>query len=104
MYELLLLIISRAPELRARPRVELEAARVSYPPPTLGYRVLAPEGAAGFHVYRSPYASLLLPPEALRGMPGDAGEPESVRVLGTSRVLLSKELEELLFGGGGGGE
>ena len=75
-------------------RPELAPPTVSYPRPRLGYTVLGAEGAA---LYRSSMATLLLPAAAAPGQ-GDEAVGE-VALLGTPRVLLSKELEQVLAGG-----
>lgn len=88
-------------------RLELAPPAVSYPRPRLGYAVLGAEGGGGAVLYRSSMASLLLPAAAAPGA-GDEEEGGEVALLGTPRVLLSKELEQLLAGAGekegGGGE
>jgi hypothetical protein len=106
IYELMLFIIALTRGSLRPSRLELAPPTVSYPRPRLGYAVLGAEGAEGAVLYRSSMATILLPATAAPGQ-GDEAAGE-VALLGTPRVLLSKELEQVLAGAGekegGGGE
>ena len=102
IYELMLFIIALMRGSLRPSRPELAPPTVSYPRPRLGYAVLGMEGAEGAVLYRSGMATLLLPAAAAPGR-GDEAVGE-VALLGTPRVLLSKELEQVLAGAGEEGE
>ena len=102
IYELMLFAIALMRGSLRPSRLELAPPTVSYPRPRLGYTVLGAEGAGGAVLYRSSMATILLPAAAAPGA-GDEAEGE-LALLGTPRVLLSKELEQVLAGAGEEGE